>query len=98
MKTPKANKVLKDFSDKIELQAKANLNKSSNTGTLSNSIDVGFEEATDGIRIYINMEEYGEFLDEGVKGANPNLVKMVDRKHQIVNINSQTRCRHGNLS
>ena len=75
MKLTKSNKVLSDFSQGLKERAKQNVNKSSNTGTLSNSIDVGFEEATDGIRIYINMEEYGEFIDEGVKGANPNLVK-----------------------
>ena len=90
MKLPKSNKVLQDFSQVMTDRAKQKIKSSSNTGALENSIDVDYEEDVSGIRIYINMEEYGEFIDEGVKGANPSAVingrqKAPNSEHKFTN-------------
>ena len=75
MKLTKTNKVIEEFSKVIEQRAKARLKDNIYQGKLQKSIDVDADIVNDKISIHINMEDYGTYVDEGVKGREPKLVK-----------------------
>ena len=66
-------KALEKFRDLVVAEAKANLKKmgKDTSGKLSNSIKGEVKEMPNSIGVYFEMEPYGNFQDQGVKGANP---------------------------
>lgn len=77
MQLKEVNKTLNDFGKYVVSQARANLTrgKKNNTKNLWESINYRIEETKAGARVYFDMEDYGMFQDQGVKGKNPSLVK-----------------------
>lgn len=73
--------VLNRFGKKVVAEAKKNAKRKTNTGRLANSIH--YKLTNKGVDFI--MAEYGMFIDEGVKGANPKLVggiqKGIGAKH-----------------
>jgi hypothetical protein len=63
-------KALEKFRDLVVAQAKANLQKmgKNSSGKLMNSIKGEVKEMPNSIGIYFEMEEYGNFQDQGVDG------------------------------
>jgi hypothetical protein len=76
MKFTELNKALNDFGKYVVQQARSILTKEKKGGgDLYNSIDYNLIEEKDAFLLDFIMEEYGIFQDQGVKGANPSLVK-----------------------
>ncbi len=73
---------LKEFAKYVIQQSRSNLTKKkiNNTKGLYDSLDYKIKKTNEGIYLDILMDEYGEFVDQGVKGANPNLVKDGEQK------------------
>tara|TARA_R110002096_G_scaffold168486_4_gene339310 strand:+ start:2963 stop:3526 length:564 start_codon:yes stop_codon:yes gene_type:complete len=68
-------KVLKDYGKYVVQQSKSNLTKSGKgDGALYNSISFEIIEDNTAVIVEFWMEDYGSFVDDGVKGANPRLV------------------------
>lgn len=67
---------LDDFKDYVIQQAKSNLTrmKKNSSKTLYNSLKGYVKESKNSIQISFEMDEYGFFQDQGVKGANPSKV------------------------
>jgi hypothetical protein len=67
-------KELADFAKYVIQQARSNLTKEgkSNTGALYKSLDYEIDIEKGAILVDFIMEDYGEFVDQGVKGKNPN--------------------------
>ena len=70
-------KLLEKYKNYVIQQARANLSKGRNnmSKTLYNSIKGEVVTDNDYAIVGFKMEFYGQFIDEGVKGAFPNLVK-----------------------
>lgn len=70
-------KLLEKYKNYVIQQARANLSKGRNnvSKTLYNSLKGEVVTEDDYAIVAFRMELYGQFLDEGVKGAFPNLVK-----------------------
>lgn len=70
-------KLLEKYKNYVIQQARANLSKGRNnlSKTLYNSIKGEVITDKDYAIVGFKMEFYGQFLDEGVKGAFPNMVK-----------------------
>lgn len=70
-------KLLEKYKNYVIQQARANLSKGRNnlSKTLYNSIKGEVVTDKDYAIVGFKMEFYGQFLDEGVKGAFPNMVK-----------------------
>jgi len=66
--------LLNDFRDNVIREAKRNLSKRHDTGKLKNSLKSYVKESKNSIQISFEMDEYGFYQDEGVKGANPSKV------------------------
>jgi hypothetical protein len=77
MKLKASEKVLEKYKNYVIQQARANLSKGRNnmSKTLYNSLRGEVVSEQDYAIIGFRMELYGQFLDEGVRGANPSLVK-----------------------
>ena len=70
------NKALNDFGKYVVQQSKSNLTKGNQGGgALYDSIRYTLDEEQKGFILDFYMEDYGMFQDEGVKGANPSLIK-----------------------
>ena len=68
--------VLNKYAKYVVQQAKSNLTKDKKGGgALYNSIDYELEMEADIFLLDFLMEGYGLFVDEGVRGAKPSLVK-----------------------
>ena len=67
MDTPKTNKTVDKFNKKFQSVLKQNLNGHTASGSLQKSIKVTDETSKKGIKIYLDMEEYGVNVDEGRK-------------------------------
>lgn len=67
-------KELKKFRDNVVKQARANLTRMGKnaSGKLYRSIDAEVKAMPNSIGIYFEMEQYGAFVDQGVRGANPS--------------------------
>ena len=61
---------LKKFRDYVVKQARSNLSKSGkrSSGKLYDSIDIEVKAMPNSIGIYVDMEDYGKFVDQGVNG------------------------------
>jgi len=70
-------KLLEKYKNYVIQQARANLSKGRNnvSKTLYNSLKGEVVTEDDYAIVAFRMELYGQFLDEGVKGAFPNLIK-----------------------
>ena len=70
-------KLLEKYKNYVIQQAKANLSKGRNnvSKTLYNSIKGEIVTENNFAIVGFRMEQYGQFMDEGVKGAFPNMVK-----------------------
>jgi len=70
------NKALNDFGKYVVQQSRSNLTKGNQGGgALYDSIRYTLDEEQKGFILDFYMQDYGMFQDEGVKGANPSLVK-----------------------
>ena len=58
--------LLDDFKDNVVREARRNVKSK---GTLKNSIKGNVKESPNSIQISFEMEDYGAFVDQGVKGA-----------------------------
>jgi hypothetical protein len=75
MEFEEVNKVLTDYARYVVQQSKTNLTKSGKgDGALYNSISFEIVEDNTAAIVEFWMEDYGAFVDEGVKGADPSLV------------------------
>jgi hypothetical protein len=70
-------KLLEKYKNYVIQQAKANLSKGRNnvSKTLYNSIKGEIVTENNFAIVGFRMEQYGQFMDEGVKGAFPSMVK-----------------------
>jgi hypothetical protein len=70
-------KLLEQYKKYVIQQAKANLSKGRNnvSKTLYNSIKGEIVTENNYAIVGFRMEQYGQYMDEGVKGAFPNMVK-----------------------
>jgi hypothetical protein len=70
-------KLLEKYKNYVIQQAKANLSKGRNnvSKTLYNSIKGEIVTENNYAIVGFKMEQYGQFMDEGVKGAFPSMVK-----------------------
>lgn len=77
MELQSSNKLLEKYKNYVLQQAKSNLSKGRNniSKTLYNSLKGEVVTEDNYAIIAFRMEEYGQFLDEGVKGAFPSMVK-----------------------
>ena len=65
---------LNNFSKYVIQQARTNLTKDDKKGSLYESLSAEIIIENDAIFVEFLMNDYGIFVDEGVKGANPRLV------------------------
>lgn len=77
MELQSSTKLLEKYKNYVIQQARANLSKGRNnmSKTLYNSLKGEVVSDTGYAIVAFRMEEYGQFLDEGVKGAFPSSVK-----------------------
>ena len=61
---------LKKFRDYVVKQARSNLSKAGkrSSGKLYDSIDIEVKAMPNSIGLYVDMEDYGKFVDQGVNG------------------------------
>lgn len=62
-------KALNEFRDYVISKAKSNLRKKNSTGKLSDSLTAEMKVMPNSIRFFFEMEEYGFYQDQGVKGV-----------------------------
>jgi hypothetical protein len=76
MEFPLLDAVVEKYAKYVVQQAKSNLTKGGKGGgPLYDSIAYNLEKQAPEYILGFLMEEYGQFVDQGVKGANPSLVK-----------------------
>jgi len=76
MKYEELQKVIDKYAKYVVQQSKSNLTKSDKGGgALYESISYEVDIEQNIFLLDFLMEEYGQFVDEGVQGANPSLVK-----------------------
>ena len=68
-------KQLDEFRKNVITKAKANLRKKNSSGKLSDSLDSELQVSKNSFRLAFMMEDYAQFVDKGVKGADPSRVK-----------------------
>ena len=67
---------LNKYAKYVVQQAKSNLTKDKKgSGDLYNSVKYVLDTESDAFLLAFLMEKYGAYVDEGVKGANPSLIK-----------------------
>lgn len=77
--TEDINKVLNKFAKDVIRDAKKNLVKHNNRGTLRKSLTSEVNVSKNSIQLSFYGEEYASYLDRGVKGADPSLVGGVQK-------------------
>jgi hypothetical protein len=71
---------LNKFRKAVIQKAKSNLRKKNASGTLSNSLDSDLEVyQSNNFLLSFDLGDYGAFVDEGVKGADPKRVNGVQK-------------------
>jgi hypothetical protein len=77
MELKETEKAFKRFRDYVVSQSRANLTRGKKNGTGSLYRSISGEVVMDGNYgiVGFSMDDYGKFQDQGVKGANPSLVK-----------------------
>ena len=78
----KTQKVLQKFAKYVVQQSRSNLTKQKHNVTkeLYNSIGYRITDNKEDVFLKFTMDGYGTFLDKGVKGAKPSLVKRGKQK------------------
>ena len=66
--------LLNDFRDNVIREAKSNLSSRTDTGNLKKSLKSYVKESKNSIQISFEMDEYGFYQDEGVRGKDPSKV------------------------
>ena len=66
--------VLNDFRDNVIREAKSNLSSRTDSGNLKKSLKSFVKESKNSIQISFEMDEYGFYQDQGVKGKDPSKV------------------------
>ena len=80
MRTDNLVKYLEELRDLIVEESKKELASQGKTGKLYDSIEGTYvEKDSRGIHFRILMEDYGKFVDKGVKGKDPSKVKGGDK-------------------
>ena len=75
--------VLNKYAKYVVQQAKTNLSKDGKgSGALYESVKYTLEDESDLFLLNFLMQDYGIYVDEGVKGANPSLIKNGVQKAQ----------------
>jgi hypothetical protein len=84
-KYPRTLKYLRQYKAEVVAEMKKNLEKVNASGKLSDSIKASRTSIVDdNINWYIEMEDYAKFVDQGVKGADPNgIYKNNDQKQGV---------------
>ena len=76
MEFPLLDAVVNKYAKYVVQQAKSNLTKDKKgSGDLYNSVKYVLDTESDAFLLAFLMEKYGAYVDEGVKGANPSLIK-----------------------
>jgi hypothetical protein len=77
-------KALNDFGKNVIKQSRSNLTRANakNKGNLYNSLAFNLSIGKSSFTLAFSMEDYGQFIDEGVRGANPSSVKNGKQKAQ----------------
>lgn len=88
------NKIFNDFGKYMVKQSRANLTRADKgDGKLYKSISYKIDDSKkDTVEWSFYMENYGVFQDQGVRGARPSDVKMVDKKHQTAHLVIDQKC------
>jgi hypothetical protein len=75
-------KYLNDFAKYVIQQSRSNLTKSNKNVNkkLYNSLDSEIEVGANSFRMSFLMEDYGTFVDQGVKGSDPSKVSKKQSK------------------
>ena len=84
MLTEETRKALQDFAKAVIRESRRNLtrNKKNASKSLHKSLDYDLDVGKNSFSLSFLMEQYGVFVDEGVKGANPsNVSKKIGRAH-----------------
>ena len=90
MEFVEVEKVLDSYSKYVIQQAKSNLTKSGKgDGALYNSLKFEVIQDNTAMLVEFFMEDYGIFVDEGVKGANPSLVDSQKTGRVVVNLKKE---------
>lgn len=80
MRTDNFKKELEKIRDQIIKDSKKNLASQGKTGQLYESIEATpVKQTKDSLSFQIKMEDYGKFVDKGVKGKDPSKVKGGDK-------------------
>ena len=66
--------VLNDFRNNVIREAKSNLSSRTDSGNLKKSLKSFVKESKNSIQISFEMDEYGFYQDQGVKGKDPSKV------------------------
>ena len=76
MKLKELKKALEKYANYVIQQARSNLSKGCNNANkkLYDSLDKKISPNANGLIVSFLMEDYGKFLDQGVKGADPSSV------------------------
>jgi hypothetical protein len=74
MQKDEVQKVLNRFRDHVVSVSKRNLSKKNSSKKLYNSIKGNVKAMPNSFFMEFTMEEYGAYIDEGVRGANPSKV------------------------
>ena len=76
MEFKKLEEVLNKYAKYVVQQAKSNLTKDGKgSGVLYESIKYTLETEANAFLLDFLMEDYGIYVDEGVSGSNPSLIK-----------------------
>lgn len=76
MKFKEVKSQLEKFADYVIDKARKDLERDNKGGgPLANSLDKEIIQEKNAFLVQFIMEDYGKFVDKGVKGANPSLVK-----------------------
>lgn len=89
MDKPKSNKVVEAFNEKLQSKALKNLSDSKSSGRLQSSLKVTDKASSGDFEIFIEMEEYGKYVDEGRKPGKG--APIADLKKWIVEKGLQLR-------
>ena len=68
-------KELDAFRKRVVAQSKKNLKNKKSTGNLANTIDSKLNFSKNSFELSFDLGSYGEFVDKGVRGADPSRVK-----------------------
>ena len=83
MQLKETQKALNDFGKYVVQQSRTNLTKGKKNASkrLYDSIEYQVNVGANDLSVIFSMEDYGKFVDQGVKGANPNRLPKGSKKY-----------------